>query len=316
MTSYLRLSLALLGILLISTHCQEEKALGDLNEEEAAAHAAAHADEMGEGDDEGEEVADEEGGDEDEDDNGEMEKMEALTPEQMHALHKKIDVNDNGKVSLAEVTDFAHKMRHALAKSELDEIMKDQDTDKDGKLSWTEFLGDAGEVTEAEQREKQQEFKELDVNKDNSLEPDELAQMYNHHINEKVETELTNSAMKSRDVDKNGVLSLREFFEHLQVEGEELVEIPADDEEIFTKLDKDGSGTLTLKELKAWESGSFQAEEAVKKIFAKADKNKDNVLTKEEMAEAREELADDKDYEAQMYLTQWAEQHKAEHGEL
>jgi len=30
-------------------------------------------------------------------------------------------------------------------------------------------------------------------------------------------------------------------------------------QEIFKKLDTDGSNSLTLKELKAWESGSFQA---------------------------------------------------------
>lgn len=312
MNSYMRLSLALLGILLISTHCQEQKALGDMTEEEAAAHGAAHADD----DDEGDVNTDDMEEDEDEDNNGEMEKMEPLTAEEMHALHKKIDANANGKVSLAEVTDFAHKMRYRLANEQLDDIMKAEDTDKDGKLSWTEFLGDAGEVSEAEQREKQQEFKELDTNKDNSLEPNELAQMYNHHINEKVEIELTHSVLKARDADKNGALSLREFFEHLQVEGEEPVEIPADDEEIFKKLDKDGSGALTLKELQAWESGSFQAEEAVKKLFALADKNKDNVLTKEEMSEASQELADDSDYEAQMYLTQWAEQHKTVHEEM
>lgn len=311
MNSYMRLLLALLGIFLISTHC-EEKALGDMEDDEAAAHAAAHADD----EDEGEVATDDMEDEEEDEDNGEMEKMEPLTEKQMHALHSKIDANANGKVSLAEVTDFAHKMRYKLANAELDDIMKASDTDKDGKLSWTEFLGDAGEVTEAEQREKQQEFKDLDTNKDNSLEPDELAQMYNHHINEKVEAALTNSALKVRDADKSGTLSLREFFEHLQVEGEEPVEIPAEDEEIFKKLDKDGSGSLTLKELQAWESGSFQAEEAVRKLFAAADKNKDNVLTKEEMSEASQQLADDPDYEAQMYLTQWAEQHKSEHGEL
>jgi len=228
----------------------------------------------------------------------------------MHALHKKIDENGNGKVSLAEVTDFAHKMRRALAKAEMDEVMKDMDADKDGKLSWPEFLGDAGEVPEEEQNDKHSQFKDLDLNNDQALELNELAQMYHHHINDKVETDLTNLAMKDKDLDKNGALSLREFFLHLQVEGEDPVEIEAEDQELFKQLDTDNSGSLTLKELKAWESGSHQAEMAAKKLFEKADKNKDNVLTAEEMADVRQELADDKDYEPQMYLSQWAEQHK------
>jgi len=297
MKSYLKLSLLLFGVLLFSAHCQEGQEVATDDQEEV------------------EEFKHEDGeGDEDEDDGG-MEKMDPLTPEQMKLLHKKIDANTNGKVSLAEVTDFAHQMRRELAKSELDDIMKQHDTNKDGKLTWTEFLGDAGEIPEEEQNEKHVHFKELDVNKDEALDMDELAQMYHHHTNEKVETELTNVAMKDKDTDKNGVLSLREFFQHLQIEGEDLVDIEEEDQKVFKDLDTDNSGTLTLKELKAWESGGYQAEEAAKKLFAMADKDKDNVLTLEEMNAIRHEVADHDDYEPQMYLTQWAEQH-AQHGEL
>jgi len=259
-----------------------------------------------------EEVEEEKEIEEVEEDDEEMQKSKPLTPEQMHALHAQIDNNGNGMVSLAEVTNFAQKMRRALAKSELDKIMTDMDTDKDGKLSWPEFLGDAREMPEEEQNEKHTQFKDLDINNDQALDMDELAQMYHHHTNDKVEMDLTILAMKDRDTDKNGALSLREFFQDLQVEGEPLVRIEAEEQKLFKQLDKDNSGTLTLTELKAWESGSYQAETAVKKLFAKADENGDNVLTAEEMAGVRHELADDKDYEPQMYLSQWAEQHETE----
>jgi len=330
MKSYVKLSFVLFGILLLTAHCKDAAGMEAADYEEdpgSEGEDVPEGDDMPEGaegeEDEGEMSEGEEGdlpedGEEGEEDaeGDDMDKMEALTPEQMSALHKKIDGNGNGKVSLAEVQDFAHKMRRELAKSELDEVMKDMDTDKDGKLNWAEFLGDAAEVPEEEQNEKQKQFEELDTNKDKTIDMDELAQMYHHHTNDLVETELTNVAMKDKDQDKNGVLSLEEFFQHLSMEGEAPADIPEEDKEIFKKLDTDGSGSLTLKELKAWESGSFQAEEAARKLFVHADKDKDNHLTAEEMTEARHDIAADKDYEPQMYLSQWAEQHAAHDGEL
>jgi len=258
------------------------------------------------------------GMDDEEDTEGGMEKSDPLSPEMMTALHKKIDSNGNGKVSLAEVVDFAHDMRRKMAKSEIKEIMTELDTDKDGKLTWLEFLGDEANPTNTEEdkKEKEIQFKEIDVNKDGHVDENELPLLYHHHTDEKAEDALTQLAMKDKDTDKNGMLSLREFYSHLQVEDEDPVEIAKEDEEIFKKLDTDGSNSLTLKELKAWESGSFQAEQAVQKLFTMADANKDNVLTEQELHDAREHIADHEQYEPQMYLSQWAEQHTAEHGEL
>jgi len=245
-----------------------------------------------------------------------MDVFDPLSTEQIKELFKKMDGNGNGKVSLAEVNDFAHKMRRTMAKMELNDILKPKDTNKDGKLTFAEFLGNPGDVPEERQNEMQNEFKELDINGDKFVDGDEMAAVFHHHVNEKVEHTLTNMAMKDKDLDKNGALTLKEFYNHLQSEDEESeeVEISAEDKDTFNKLDVDGSGSLTLKELKAWESGSHQAEEAVRKLFKHADKDNDNVLTAEEIDGARHTLAKDGDADAQMYLTQWAENHH--HGEL
>jgi len=322
MRSYLQLAL-LLGIFLITAHCEEDGAagpadekgeemeggeseVGDVDEAEGEGEGG-EVDEMDTDDEAGGSDTDDEAGDggPDEDD-GEMEKMDPLTDKQMTGLHKKIDTNANGKVSLAEATDFAHKMRREWAQTEVQSILKDMDTDKDGKLSNKEFVGAKGFDGEKERKE---EFKEADLNKDGFMDHDEIASHHHFHHSEEVEHTLTNRAMGDKDGDKNGALTLREFFHHLQIEGEDPVEIPEDDQEVFRTLDTDGSGTLTLKELKVWESGAHEAEDAVKKLFAKADANKDNVLTAEELISARHALADDTDYVAQMYLTQWATQH-------
>lgn len=275
----------------------------------------------GEGADPMEEDDGSEGADETEapEDAGAEEPMDAFDPlsgDQIKELFKKMDGNANGKVSLAEVTDFAHKMRRVMAKMELNDVLKPKDTNKDGKLTFAEFLGNPGDVAEERQNEMQNEFKELDINGDTFVDGDEMAAVFHHHVNEKVEHTLTNMAMKDKDVDKNGALTLKEFYHHLQSEDEEAeeAEISPEEKDTFNKLDIDGSGSLTLKELKAWESGSHQAEEAVKKLFEHADKDNDNVLTAEEIDNARHTLAKDHDVDAQMYLMQWAENHH--HSEL
>lgn len=237
--------------------------------------------------------------------------FDELTTEQVHAIFKKIDANENGKVSLAEITDYAHTMRRALATRELQDIMSSKDKDKDGKLTFVEFEGDdVGDNPEQAMAEKEVEFKGLDENSDGFVDADEMAALFHHHTNDKTETILTTHAMKDKDLDKNGMLTLKEFYHHYGEEGEEeSMEITEEDKEVFKKLDLDGSGTLTLKELRAWESGSFQTEQAMKQLFEAADKDKDNVVTLEELDAAKEELRTHENPEAMMHLSQWAEHH-------
>merc|ERR1712072_268649 len=126
-----------------------------------------------------------------------------------------------------------------------------------------------------------------------------------------------------KDTDKNGALTLEEFYAHLaptDSEGEEEgasatpPEISDEEREMFKKLDIDNSGTLTLKELKAWETGTFHSEEAMKKLFKVADKNGDSILTENELDEARTELASHEHVEAHSHLESWAT--SIAHGEL
>merc|ERR1719230_1427600 len=98
--------------------------------------------------------------------------------------------------------------------------------------------------------------------------------------------------MTDKDSDSDGKITLREFYQHLQAEGEPPIDIEEEDKAVFKQLDTDNSGTLSLEELKAWESGSYQAEEAVRKLFLHADTDHDNILTVDELDAAREGIAD------------------------
>jgi Ca2+-binding EF-hand superfamily protein len=250
--------------------------------------------------------------------------LQELTSEQIIALHKKMDGNGNGQVSLAELLDFSTHARQALAKSEMNAVMHKMDIDTDGKISLKEYLEQAGprpaHLKKEMEQERKQEFTDADDNKDGFLDMDELTGVFHHHINDKAEMKLTALAMKDKDVDKNGVLTIQEFYHHLSDtnseggDGEPQPQITDEDRETFKKLDIDSSGALTLKELKAWESGHFHSEEAMKKLFKVADKNGDSILTENELDEARIELATEEHMEAHAYLESWAAAHA--HGEL
>jgi len=345
-----RLWLLLFAVLFVSVCCEELKddddesppsgAVDNLDDgidgPDAASGAVDDGSELEEGGDEGDEEGD---GDEDseeddldenspevdQDEEAEEEEdgsLDPLTSEQIAALFKKMDTNGNGKVSLAEVNDYATSMRRAIAKMELDDIIAKKDTNKDGSLTFEEFLGDPTRVSEKMQNEQMVTFKEMDKNGDKVVSADELAAEYHHHTNEKVEKMLTEIAMKDKDTNNDGKLSLEEFYAHLTGGDDEndeeeaaAVGISDDEKEEFKKLDIDNDGSLSLAELQAWESGSFQAEEAVKKLFLHADKDEDSQITGKELEDAREEIASFPDGDAHMYLSIWHDVHN-ERGEL
>jgi len=308
MKSYLKLLLLLLSVLLLTVRCEEEGE-GELSDEQ---DGELEDNEPGEGDEEYPEEGDE---------SWHPEKKDPLSSEQMHALHKKIDAKGNGKVSLAEVTEFAHKMRRAFSKKQLHNDMEEMDTNTDGKVSLEEFLvyfqrgtddehqneGPSKEEQEQFVEDQRQEFKAADKNNDGYVDADELTHMHHHFINDKVETETTKVTMEGQDQDGNGELTMQEF--HMSGDG-----ASEDDQEVFSKLDKDGSGTLNHEEFKPWITTGFDSDETAQKLFATADVDKDGSLTAEEMADAREQIANE-DHQVHLFLHEWHEGH-GKHDEL
>jgi len=304
MRSYLKLLLLLLSVLLLTARCEEEGE-GDLSDEQ---DGELEDNEPGEGDEE----YPEEGGE-----SWHPEKKDPLSSEQMHALHKKIDAKGNGKVSVAEVAEFANKMRRAFAKKQLHNELEEMDTNTDGKVSLEEFLvyfqrgtddehqneGPSKEEQEQFVEDQRQEFKTADKNNDGYVDAEELAHMHHHFINDKVETEMTKIAMKEQDQDGNGELTMEEFDE-----------TEAQGQGVFSKLDKDGSGTLNQEEFKLWITTGFDSDETAKKLFTTADVDKDGSLTAEEMADAREQIANE-DHQVHLFLHEWHEGH-GKHEEL
>eukprot|EP00421_Protoceratium_reticulatum_P008281 CAMPEP_0168371800 /NCGR_PEP_ID=MMETSP0228-20121227/7956_1 /TAXON_ID=133427 /ORGANISM="Protoceratium reticulatum, Strain CCCM 535 (=CCMP 1889)" /LENGTH=280 /DNA_ID=CAMNT_0008384695 /DNA_START=53 /DNA_END=895 /DNA_ORIENTATION=+ len=239
-----------------------------------------------------------------------------LSPEKMKGMHEKIDVDNNGKVSMSEVMKFSEGMRWFVASRDAQAIMEDMDGDKDGKLSVPELLkdmdlwGDGSEAAKSEAAARREhelaKFEAADEDKDGLLDEQELPALFYPEIHSGILEVTTKDTLRQKDADGDGRLTAQEFWEVPGTEGEDH---SISEGEEFKGLDKDGNGFLDLEELKSWESGSFHTEEAMKKLFEVADKDGDLHVTAEELSEASEEIANS---DAHFHLMQWAE----EHGEL
>jgi len=238
---------------------------------------------------------------------------EAMSPEQLRALHAKFDQNGDGKVSLSEVLDFARHMSKAIAGKDVTAILAEIDTDKDGKLSLQEHLndlhqqadgGDDAEMKELDNRKSVEtaKFKAADLDGDSVLSAHEVASLFYPETNPAVLEVVVKDTMQMKDKDGDGVLTAKEFWEFGEEDGEE--QLSEEEMKDFEKLDKDGNGVLNMEELRAWESGLFHTEAAMIKLIQIADKDGDMQATAEELENAREELANS---DAQYHLIEWAE---------
>lgn len=257
----------------------------------------------------------------DDDDEGESDDMdideEALSPRQLAELHKKFDRDQDGKVSMAEVLAYSELVAKEMAHKDISAILDELDTSKDGKLSLDEHLndvhnqadgGDEEEMRELEERKRVEaaKFKAADQNGDEVLDIGELPALFYPETHAAVLHITTLEAMRQKDKNQDGKLSPREFWEVDESDGEDF-ELSEAEREDFTSLDADQDGFLSLDELKAWESGRFHTEDAMRRMFEIADKDDDLQLTAEELGNAHEEIAAS---DAQYHLMEWAEHHE------
>lgn len=242
---------------------------------------------------------------------------ESLSAEQLRAMHSKMDKDGNGRVSLPEVMAHAQELAAAIAAKDMNAILEEVDTNKDGVLSLQEHLndimtqadgGDAEELKELEDRKQVEndKFKAADTDGDGRLTLNELPALFYPETHDGVLSITVAATMKQKDLDKDGRLSPKEFWEADDFGGDDL-DLSEEEKADFEKLDQNGDGSLSVEELRAWESGTFHTEEAMKSLFEIADKDSDMHLTADEIAEARELVAAS---DAQYHLIEWAEHHE------
>jgi calcium-binding protein CML len=239
---------------------------------------------------------------------------ETLSKDQLRALHGNFDANKDGKVSLQEVLEFSKHMGLKIAQKDVTALLEEIDTSKDGKLHLDEHLndirkqaegGDAEEEKELAHRLKTEDmkFKAADTNGDGLLDPEEVPSLFYPEVHDGVLSIVVAETMRNKDINGDGKLTQKEFWEITEAEGDE-AELSEEENADFARLDFDQDGGLNMEELKAWESGQFHIVEAMKKMFELADANADMHLGADELAAASEQLGAS---DAQYHLIEWAE---------
>eukprot|EP00929_Paragymnodinium_shiwhaense_P114825 TRINITY_DN83340_c0_g1_i1.p1 TRINITY_DN83340_c0_g1~~TRINITY_DN83340_c0_g1_i1.p1 ORF type:complete len:277 (+),score=89.42 TRINITY_DN83340_c0_g1_i1:61-891(+) len=242
---------------------------------------------------------------------------DVLTTEQMRKLHQRMDLNGDGRVSLAESLQYAVQTGRAIASKDVGAILDELDTSKDGRLSLDEHVqdiknqaegGDEQEMKELQSRlaVEKEKFTAADGNSDGFLDQEELASLFYPETHDGVLEVTVRETMRQKDRNGDGKLSAHEFWEADPNDGDD-GQLTDEEKVDFEKLDANHDGSLSIEELRAWESGRFHTEEAMKSLFDIGDKDSDMHMTADELVAAREQIALS---DAHYHLIEWAEHHE------
>jgi len=235
-------------------------------------------------------------------------------PRKMEAMHKKMDIDGDGKVSLREFFEFNKlTFNHMAAKESAN--MEMYDTNKDGKVSLEEMMNifqddsdtsllsdDKKKEHEEDKKSQEQQTKErfeaADTNKDGQLDKNELGHFDHPQASPDVLKALVKARVKRKDQDGDGKLDSNEYF--ADEDG---------DEETFSKMDVDADGKLSEEELYMQETKENHVHSAFKALLADADTDKDSHLSLDEFLKHMPLIADHK---AAGYIHDWMLHHEIE----
>jgi len=306
-------------------HHETDSEHADHGEHHEEGHAEEH---VAEGEDTSYEESDAQAAAEDNelklDDENDEQEEELLSSDQIQAMHKKIDANGDGKLSMAEILEFSKNTRKAIARKDVDVLMQEMDGNKDGKVSLEEHIKstfakpEAPEgVTDEEKAEQEDPAKEktrkelevskfhaADANKDKHLDKEELPAVVAPETYDSVLSIVAADILKAKDKNGDKELHPEEFWES---DGGEDEDTKGEQSTDFVKLDVDKNGKLNLEEMKHWESGAFHTHDAMKQLFEVADQDSDHHISAEELDNARGPITGS---QAASHMQEWAEHHE------
>ncbi|XP_076440197.1 reticulocalbin-2-like [Babylonia areolata] len=227
--------------------------------------------------------------------------------EAAHRLEKMVqehDLNKDGIITKEEMTKWVTSSFQKLDREEAMEKFDEEDDDKDGKVTWKEYLGKvysfssddvqnmritlekSGDKTE-EGREASSSlkmlddddrfFKAADLNGDGSLDRDEyVAFFFPPNYDHMSEVEM-DRYMRDTDTDGDGKISMAEFMPEQSTDKESDISL----RENFAEFDKDKDGFLSPEEAREWVMPKTDelVEDEVNHLISIADEDKDGQLS-------------------------------------
>lgn len=222
-----------------------------------------------------------------------------------------MDVNRDGYVDRNELIDWIHRSMLALDQEETDERFDDVDDDHDDYVTWSEYARDAfldedepDKISvDAEDVKLMEEdrgyFAAADVNADGRLDKNEFAAFQNPEHHTHMHDTLIAITLKEKDVDRDGRISMTEFMGEIGKRRHfaELISFAGDNpnsewyaverDRFREDYDRDHDGYLDAIEMRAWlvpDTKQTSIEET-DHLFAQADKNRDDLLSVDEIVD-------------------------------
>jgi len=214
---------------------------------------------------------------------------------------KQIDKNADGFVTDTELIDWIHRSLISLDREETDERFDEMDTDKDGIVSWGEYMQEAFGVESGKETERfmdspedmklmkedRKYFGAADQDRDMALSRLEFAAFQNPEHFPHMHQVLVENTMLEKDTDGDGRISLKEFLGETydQPNSEWYL---TEKNRFDVEYDKDRDGYLSGEEINAWLIPDIRttAKQEAEHLIKVADTDKDGELSIDEIVDA------------------------------
>ncbi|KAH8874400.1 Erythrocyte band 7 integral membrane protein [Schistosoma japonicum] len=215
-------------------------------------------------------------------------KFKELEPEeaklQLGKLFHKIDVDNNAKIDKEELKNWIIQSFISLDLEASKPRFKEYDADGDGQLAWSEYTNKIYGYTEQELEDLHEEkfrFDSADQDKTGYLNETEfVAFEHPHNYRHMAPYELKHT-LRDFDKDKDGYISEVEYLADDKMNKDALIV----ERENFKNYDINADGKLDHDEMALWITPGFNrtATDEMEHLFNETDKDKDGLLTKEEV---------------------------------
>ncbi|XP_047042026.1 reticulocalbin-2 [Helicoverpa zea] len=231
----------------------------------------------------------------------EAEEFDKLSPEEskrrLALLLPKMDLNGDQQVDRKELKNWILKSFINLSREEAQERLQEADEDRDGAVTWLEYLHDTFGVDSEDDvgpddtgdsgmllQEEKAMWAIADANSDGKLEIHEFQVFTNPEEHEEMHQILINQTLREKDTNKDGRIDFNEYVGE-RGKHQDKGWLISEKDKFDNDLDLNKDGVIDMAEIHTWiiPNNDEIADEEVDHLFASADDDHDDLLSFEEI---------------------------------